>query len=95
MGDNKTKSFYLPPDVVEYLETHENASAEVTRLVRRQMLRDEEAAAYQRIHGVPLSEAKRVRARSWAREQLSISADKAAEKRAELDELRRRMGWAG
>lgn len=93
MGENKTKSFYLPADVVEYLETHENASAEVTRLVRRQMLRDKEAAAYRRIHGVPLTEERRARVRSWAREQLEIAADKAAENRTALAELRRQMGW--
>lgn len=94
MAENKVKSFYLPPDVLDYLASSENASATVTRLVRREKLRDEEAAAYERIHGHPLSDQARERARRWSREQLTAAARHADEHRDQNDELRRRMGWA-
>ncbi len=92
MGE--TKSFYLADDVVAYLRTHENASAEVNRLVRRKIAQDAEAEAYQRHHGVPLTEERRRRARLWAREQLDAAAERAEHGSADRDELRRRMGWA-
>jgi hypothetical protein len=85
MAENKVKSFYLPPDVLEYLATHENASA---------TLREAEAQAYERIHGRPLSDRARERARRWSREQLDAAAEHATEHRKQTDELRRRMGWA-
>jgi hypothetical protein len=94
MADNKTKSFYLAPDVIKYLETHENASAEVNRLVRRQMMQDAEEEAFQRINGVPLTEERRRRARSWSREQLAAAAERTADSREDLNEIRRQMGWA-
>ena len=94
MAENRTKSFYLPPDVLDFLATRENASATVTRLVRREAFREETAAAYERIHGRPLTDEARERARTWAREQLAAAAAHADEHRADTDELRRRMGWA-
>jgi hypothetical protein len=94
MTENKVKSFYLPPDVLDYLSTHENASATVTKLVRREKLREAEAQAYERIHGRPLSDLARDRARRWSREQLAAAAEHAAEHRDQTEELRRRMGWA-
>lgn len=92
MGRNK--SFYLADDVVEYLSQHENASAEVNRLVRRKMARDAEATAYERAHGVPLTEERRERAREWVREQLAEAAARAEVSRDARDEVRRKMGWA-
>jgi hypothetical protein len=94
MADNKTKSFYLPPDVLDYLSSQENASATVTKLVRREAFREATAAAYARIHGRPLTDEARQRAQTWAREQLAAAAAHADEHRTETDELRRRMGWA-
>jgi hypothetical protein len=89
----QTKSFYLAPDVIEYLESHPNASAEVNRLVRRKIMQDAEAQAFQRINGVPLTEERRRRARTWAREQRAAADAHATETREERDELRRQMGW--
>jgi hypothetical protein len=91
MGQNK--SFYLADDVLEYLSRHENASAEVTKLVRRKIARDAEAAAYERANEVPLTEERRSRARGWAREQLAAAAERAESSREARDEVRRRMGW--
>jgi hypothetical protein len=62
--------------------------------VRREAFREAAAAAYERIHGRPLTEEARDRARTWAREQLAAAAAHADEHQAEIDELRRRMGWA-
>jgi hypothetical protein len=93
MAENKVKSFYLPPDVVDFLSTQENASATVAKLVRREALREAVAAAYERVHGRPLTAEARERARTWAREQLAAAAEHAAEHREATDELRRKMGW--
>ncbi|WP_212844369.1 hypothetical protein [Catellatospora sp. IY07-71] len=94
MAENRTKSFYLPPDVLEYLASSANASATVTRLVRRERLREQEASAYERIHGHPVSDRARERAKRWSREQLAAAARHADEHRDTTDELRRLMGWA-
>ena len=88
------KSFYLADDVLEYLSRHENASAEVNRLIRRKIAEDEEAAAYERAHGEPLTEERRSRARAWAREQLADAARRAEATRPARDELRRRLDEA-
>lgn len=92
MGE--TKSFYLDDVVVAYLQTHENASAEVNRLVRRKIFQDAEAAYFERHHGTPLTEERRERAREWAREQLAAADEQAKASKPARDELRRRMGWA-
>ena len=94
LGMGQNKSFYLADDVLDYLSRHENASAEVTRLIRWKIARDAEATAYEHTHGVPLSEERRTRARAWAREQLADAAARAEAGRDTLDQLRRRMGWA-
>lgn len=93
MGQNK--SVYLADDVLEYLSRHENASAEVNRLVRLKIARDAEAAAFERAHGVPLTAERRARARAWVREQLAQAAERAETTREAREEIRRRMGWAG
>ena len=91
MGQNR--SFYLADDVLEYLSRHQNASAEVNQLVRLKIARDAEAAAYQRAHGVPLTDERRAQARKWAREQLAAADAQARASQDTHDELRRRMGW--
>lgn len=93
MGQNK--SVYLADDVLEYLSEHENASAEVNRLVRLKIARDAEAAAFERAHGVPLTDERRARARTWAREQMAAAAQRAEATREGREEIRRQMGWAG
>lgn len=90
----QNRSFYLPDDVLEYLSQHENASAAVTRLVRWQIARDVEAAAYQRAHGTPLTDERRERARAWARDRLAEAAARTEATAAERAELRRRLGRA-
>lgn len=91
MGANK--SVYLADDVLEYLSKHENASAEVNRLVRLKIARDAEEAAFERANGVPLTEERRARARTWVREQLAAAAERAEATREARDEIRRKMGW--
>jgi len=91
MGQNR--SFYLADDVLEYLSKHQNASAEVNQLVRMKIARDAEAAAFQRAHGVPLTDERRARARKWAREQLAAADVQAKVTQDARDELRKRMGW--
>jgi hypothetical protein len=87
MAPKVIKSFSLPEDVVTYLEAQGNASAEVTRLVRRRMLSD----SVEGINGPPTPEA-RERARAWARKELT-DAHEAVEAGA-YDEVRRQMGWS-
>lgn len=90
MGQNK--SIYLADDVLEYLAQHENASAEVNRLIRWKIARDAEAAAYERVHDTPLTDERRARAREWAREVLAEAAARAEATATARAELRRRLG---
>ena len=92
MGQNK--SVYLADDVLDYLSRHENASAEVNRLVRLKIARDAEAVAFERVHGVPLTEERRARARTWVREQMAAAAERSEATREAREEIRRQMGWA-
>jgi hypothetical protein len=91
MGQNR--SLYLADDVLEYLGKHQNASAEVNKLVRWKIARDAEADAFRRVHGVPLTDERRAHARRWAREQLAVADAQAKAGQDARDELRRRMGW--
>jgi hypothetical protein len=95
MSDKQTTSFYLPQDVREYLKDHPSASEEVTRLVRRQIISEREAEAFERLNGVPLTGERRQRAKQWSRASRAAAAQHAAQHSAERDDLMRRMGWAG
>lgn len=88
------KSVYLADDVLEYLSQHENASAEVNRLVRLKIARDAEAAAFERTRGVRLTAERRTRARAWVREPLAGAAERAEATQEAREEIRRQMGWA-
>ena len=82
------KSISVDPEVAEYLESSGNASATVTKLVRRRMLTERVALAA----GRPVDTETREKARRWARAELDAARD--AVDGGAYDEIRSQMGWA-
>lgn len=88
MTKRVVKSVSLPGDVADYLDTLPNASAEVTRLLRRRMLNEQ----VQELVGRKSSPEKVEKAREWARRELEAArqdVDAGA-----YDDIRSQMGYA-
>ncbi|HCT75886.1 MAG TPA: hypothetical protein DGT23_04705 [Micromonosporaceae bacterium] len=88
MTKRVVKSVSLPGDVAEYLDTLPNASAEVTRLLRRSMLNDQ----VQALTGRKSSPERIEKAREWARRELD--AAKQDVEAGAYEDIRSQMGYA-
>ncbi len=82
------KSFSLDPDVAAFLEARGNASGEINKLVRRQMLSEQ----VEHVAGRRPRPGERDAARRWARRELDEA--RAHVEGGAYDEVREAMGWA-